>query len=247
MGQRGTDVAREASDILLTDDNFASVVAGVEEGRIAYQNIRKVVFLLISTGAAEVFLFLLATAFAMPLPLTAVQLLWLNLVTNGIQDVTLALEPGEGNEMHRPPRHPRERIFNPLMIQRVLFSALIMGSISFLCFTWLVEQNMDVASARNATLLLMVLFENVQVFNSRSETRSVFLHSLLTNPYLILGTMAAQGVHILAMYTPLMQGILEIEPVSLEQWGILLGIALSLLITMELQKAWNASAVRTKT
>ena len=108
MGSSGTDVARETSDLILTDDNFSSIVAGVEEGRIAYANVRKVIFLLISTGAAELVLFTLALLTGLPLPLLAVQLLWLNLVTNGIQDVALAFEPGEGDELRCPPRPPRE-------------------------------------------------------------------------------------------------------------------------------------------
>ncbi len=106
MGRSGTEVARESADLVITDDNFASIVAGVEEGRIAYANVRKVIFLLVSTGAAELVLFLLALFTGQPLPLLAVQLLWLNLVTNGIQDVALAFEPAEGDELERPPRPP---------------------------------------------------------------------------------------------------------------------------------------------
>jgi P-type Ca2+ transporter type 2C len=127
MGRGGTDVARDAADIVLSDDNFATIVAGIEEGRIAYANIRKVIYLLISTGAAEVVMVGLAVAFGMPIPLLPVQLLWLNLVTNGIQDVALALEPGEGDELNAPPRPPRERIFNRLMIERTVIAAAYMG------------------------------------------------------------------------------------------------------------------------
>ena len=104
MGRAGTDVAREAGDLVLTDDNFASVVAGFQEGRAAYANIRKVIYLLIITGAAEAVLFLLAVLTALPVPLTAVQLLWLNLVTNGGQDVALAFERREPGLLDRPPR-----------------------------------------------------------------------------------------------------------------------------------------------
>ena len=238
MGLRGTDVAREASDLLLTDDNFASVVAGIREGRIAYQNIRKVVFFLISTGAAEVVLFLLASIFAMPIPLTAVQLLWLNLVTSGVQHIGLSLEPGEGDEMQKAPRPPSEPLFNRLMIERVLLSALVVGGMSYLCFAFLLHQGWDQTSARNSTLLLMVLFENVQVLNSRSETRSVFFHPLFRNPYLIAATLAAQSIHIAAMYWPLMQQVLGINPVQLGHWGTLLMMALSLLLAIELHKIW---------
>jgi magnesium-transporting ATPase (P-type) len=117
MGQGGTDVARDAADLVLTDDNFASVVAGIEEGRAAYANIRKVIYLLISTGAAEVVVFLLSVMSGLPVPLTAVQLLWLNLVTNGGQDVALAFEKREPGLLERPPRRPDEPIFDWLMIR----------------------------------------------------------------------------------------------------------------------------------
>ncbi|WP_226703104.1 cation-translocating P-type ATPase [Microbulbifer elongatus] len=233
MGEQGTEVAKESADLLLTDDNFASVVAGVEEGRIAYQNIRKVIFFLISTGAAEVVLFILTTTFGLPLPLTPVQLLWLNLVTNSVQSVGLALEPGEGDEMHRPPRPPQESLFNPVMLRRVLVSGLVMGGLAFTCFYWLLEHGWAVEEARNSVLLLMVLFENVQVFNSRSESRSIFRQPFFSNPILLLGTLAAQGLHILCLYSPLMQDVLGVSPVSAMQWGALLTIALLQLLAME--------------
>jgi len=237
MGESGTDVARETAAIVLTDDNFASIVAGIEEGRIAYGNIRKVIFLLISTGAAEIVLFALALLADVPLPLVAVQLLWLNLVTNGIQDVALAFEPGEGNELTRAPRPPHEPIFNRLMIERVLLSALVIGGLAFGAYQWLLAQGYEVEAARNATLLLMVLFENVQAFNSRSESLSVFRHNPLRNKLLFFGTIAAQLVHIGAMYTPGLRDVLGVQPVSFEQWAELLVLALILLAVIELYKA----------
>lgn len=239
MGMSGTDVARETADLIITDDNFASIVAGVEEGRVAYANVRKVIFLLISTGAAELVLFTLALLTGLPLPLIAVQLLWLNLVTNGIQDVALAFEPGEGNELHQPPRPPREPIFNRIMIERVVISALVIGTVAFLVFQWLIARGYTLDEARNGTLLLMVLFENVHVFNCRSEVRSVFRHNLLGNPILLIGTAVAQLVHIGAMYTPWISDVLHIQPVSPQHWVELLGLALTVLIVMELHKAFR--------
>lgn len=237
MGKSGTDVARETAELIITDDNFASIVGGVEEGRIAYANVRKVIFLLISTGAAELVLFTLALLAGLPLPLFAVQLLWLNLVTNGIQDVALAFEPGEGHELRQPPRPPQESIFNRLMIERVVLSALVMGVTAFLLFQWLLNSGYTVDDARNGTLLLMVLFENVHVFNSRSETRSAFRHNPLRNPLLLFGTATAQLVHIGAMYTPWISDVLHVKPVSPQQWLDLLGIALIVLLAMEIHKA----------
>jgi Ca2+-transporting ATPase len=236
MGKLGTDVAKECSDLVITDDNFASIVAGVEEGRIVYRNIRKVIFLLISTGAAELVLFFLSMLAGQPLPLTAVQLLWLNLVTNGIQDVALAFEPGEGNEMKQPPRDPNEPIFNRIMIERTLISAAVMGTLAFLTFQYLFSLGMELETARNSTLLLMVLFENVHVFNCRSEGRSVFLHNPLRNRLLLFGTLAAQLIHIGAMYWPPMAELLHIHPVTMDHWFDLLAIALSMLVVMELHK-----------
>ncbi len=233
MGASGTDVARESADIIITDDNFASIVAGVEEGRIAYGNVRKVIFLLISTGAAELVLFLLALFSGLPIPLLAVQLLWLNLVTNGIQDVALAFEPGEGNELQRPPRPPGEGVFNRLMLERVLLSALVMGSMAFGLYQLLQTRGFSLDEARNATLLLMVLFENIHVFNARSETLSVFRHNLLRNPLLLVGVAAAQGIHIAAMYLPGLSSILHIQPVSPRHWAELLGLAIIILVVME--------------
>jgi len=237
MGLSGTDVARETADLIITDDKFDSIVAGVEEGRVAYANVRKVIFLLISTGAAELVLFTLALLTAMPLPLIAVQLLWLNLVTNGIQDVALAFEPGEGDELRHSPRSPQEPIFNRIMVERVVISALVIGTIAFVVFQWLIARGFNLDEARNGTLLLMVLFENIHVFNCRSEVRSVFRHNPLRNPILLIGTALAQLVHIGAMYTPWISDVLHIQPVSPQNWLELLGIALTVLIVMELHKA----------
>ncbi len=239
MARSGTDVARESADLLLTDDDFASIVAGVEQGRIAYQNVRKVIFLLISTGAAEIVLFLLTMGAGLPIPLTALQLLWLNLATEGVQDVALAFEPGEGDEMQRNPRLPNEPVFDRIMTTRVIVSACVMGLVAFICYDVLLRLGDSVESARNMVLLLMVMFENVQVFNSRSERRSVAAQSLFTNPFLVIGTIGAQLLHIGAMYTPGLAHILDIAPVTLRQWGVMLLASLTLLGTMEVMK-WLA-------
>lgn len=244
MGLRGTDVAREASDLILTDDNFASIAAGVEEGRIAYSNVRKVIFLLVSTGAAEVFLFFLALISGVPIPLFPVQLLWLNLVTNGIQDVALAFEPGEGGELDRPPRAPKEPIFDRRMIHSTLLSVLVIGGVSFLAYRFMLENGWDLARARNGVLMLMVLFENIQAGNSRSETQSLFRLSPLSNPVLFFGTVTAQLVHIGAMYTPGLREVLRLEPVSVEEWLAYLALALVLFGAMEAHKMRRRAKLR---
>jgi magnesium-transporting ATPase (P-type) len=249
----GTDVAKDASSIIITDDNFASIVAGVEEGRYAYENVRKVTWLLVSTGMAEITLFVLALLFgaidpetgALVIPLMAVQLLWLNVVTEGIQHVTLAMEPGDPAVMDRPPRDPREGIFDKAMVRQVVLASLVMGVLAFIVYYYLVEQlNYSAFAASNMVLLLMVLLENVHVFNCRSERKSVFQIPLRSNYYLILGVLGAQGIHILAMYTPLLQDVLMVEPVSLLQWASMLLVSITLLVAVELYKFWLRSKER---
>lgn len=245
MGLRGTDVARESADIILADDHFSSIVEGIKQGRIVYSNIRKVIFLLISTGAAEITLVMLSLLYGMPLPLFPIQLLWLNLVTNGIQHIALVMEPEEGHELKHPPRAPDEPVFNRLMNERVLVNAVFMGCLAFWVFKWQMDSGMTEAGARNMTLLLMVLFENVHVLNSRSETRSIFRQSFLGNRFLIFAILGSQAIHIAAMYTPGLRDVLQVEPVTLQQWTQLLMIALTLIILDELHKLWHQRAAKT--
>jgi len=240
MGKAGTDVARDAAELVISDDHFATITAGIEEGRIAYDNIRNVIYLLISTGAAEVVLVALAISFGLPLPLLPVQLLWLNLVTNGIQDVALAFEPGLGDELKRPPRSPREPVFNRLMIERTIVGALIMGVVGFGLFAWMLDQGWSEDSARNAVLLLMVLFENVHIFNCRSETRSAFALSPLRSPVLMIGMLTAFSIHVAMLYLPAGNALLSTEPVDGPMWLMLAAMSLSILVGMELHKlSWH--------
>ena len=232
----GTDVAKETAEMIVTDDNFASIVSGIEEGRFAYDNVRKVTYLLISTGAAEILLFTLAVLFGLPLPLFAVQLLWLNLVTNGIQDVALAFEGGERGAMARPPRRPKEGIFNSLMVQQTIVSGFTIGLVAFAAWSCLLKSGFEEFAARNKLLLLMVLFENLHVFNCRSEYDSAFRVPLRRNVFLVLGVVIAQGFHLLAMHIPFMQAALRTSPVSVKEWAILLGLAFSVLAAMEIFK-----------
>ena len=236
MGRDGTDAARDASDLVLTDDNFASIVAGIEEGRAAYANIRKVIYLLISTGAAEAIIFFLSVSTGLPLPLGAVQLLWLNLVTNGGQDVALAFEKPEADLLDRPPRRPTERLLDGLLIRQVAVSGIYMGVVAFAVFAWALSLGVPEAEARNLLLFLMVLFENVHAFNVRSETRSAFQIPLRHNWPLMASIAVAQTLHLAAPYVPVLRDVLEVQPVSLSNWAMLLGVAASLLVVMEVDK-----------
>ncbi|MBX4882360.1 HAD-IC family P-type ATPase [Rhizobium bangladeshense] len=236
MGVKGTEVAKESADIVVADDNFASIVSGIREGRTAYSNIRKVILMLTATGAAEMLLFLLAIPLGLPMPLLPVQLLWLNLVTNGIQDVTLAGERPEGDELARPPRLPKEPIFDGLMVRRIVQSALVIGGGGFAVFYWLLSQGYQVSEARNLLLLLFVMFENVQTLSCRSERRSLFSRSFFQNPLLLASIVAAQAIHIGAMHVPWFREVLGLAPISLAEWALTLLAAASLLLVIEMDK-----------
>jgi len=236
----GTDVAKEVGQMIVIDDNFSSIVAGVEEGRFAYDNVRKVIYLLISTGAAEVILFIASIFAGLPLPLLAVQLLWLNLVTNGIQDVALAFEGGEPQAMKRKPRNPDEKIFNPLMIKQTIIAGLTMGGIVFGVWYWLINSlQMNEIHARNMVLLLMVFMQNFHAFNARSEITSVFKVPLKRNLILVFGILAAQLIHIASMQIPFMQNILRTEPITIGEWSQILVFAIPMILVMEIFKWIN--------
>lgn len=172
----------------------------------------------------------------LPLPLLPAQILWLNLVTNWVQDVALAFEPGEGGELQRSPRWPTERIFDRLMAARTTVAAAVMGGVSFLTCRWLLEHGYGEGEARNLVLLLMVLFQLVHIGNCRSETRPASSLPPQRNPLLVLGTLTALGAHMAALRLPALQRFLGTAPVGLEMLGVLLALSLTVLASGELQK-----------
>lgn len=230
MGKDGTDIARASSEIILTDNNFASITKGILHGRVVYNNIRKVIFLLVSTGVAEISLFLLSMLFGTPFPLQAIQLLWLNFIINLVQDEAVAFEPLEGNELQTQPHKNTDAIFNKQMVGRILTTGLYMGGTAFGIFYWLLNNQYSVPQAQNIVLLLMALFGNFQVFISKSETRSLSMKTLFDNKLLLFSVIASQVLHIAAMHIPFFQRLVNIQPISIAQWGIILIIALSLFL-----------------
>ncbi len=234
----GTDVAKDTASLIVTDDNFASIVAGVEEGRHAYANVRKVTLLLISTGLAELVLIGLSIFAGLPVPLLAVQILWLNLVTNGIQDVALAFEAGEPGVMRSPPRPPSEGLFNRKMIEQVLLSGLTMALICFIAWVILLRSGWEETAARSGLLTLLVLIQFYHVLNCRSETTSIFRVPLRNNPVLMIGMAAALGIHILATQVPFLQSLLRTHSLSWQMWLLFAVPGLAILAVIELYKWW---------
>jgi magnesium-transporting ATPase (P-type) len=233
----GTDLAKEASSLIVTDNNFASIAAGVEEGRYTYDNLRKIVYLLISTGAAEILMVAIPLIFGLPLPFVAVQLLWLNLVTNGIQELSLAFEEGDPLSMQKPPRDPKESIFDKLMNRQIILSAIVMSCVTITTWYWLtIQSDYRESHARSVIVMLMVLIQNFHVLNCRSEIRSIFSLSFKKNNVVLLSIILAQIVHVAATYTPGLSDVLKLEPITLKEWLILLPLASIILIGMEIYK-----------
>lgn len=236
MGRSGTDVARESADMVLTDDNFVSIVAAVEEGRITFDNIRKVTYFLIATGAATVLAILTSLIAGWPLPFLAAQILWLNLVTNGVQDVALAFEPGEPDILKRKPRSRAEGIVPRLLWERAAIVGGVMATGTLVMFHWELDRSGSLMQAQTVALTTMVVFQAFQAGNARSEMRSIFHVPLLSNPFLFAGTAAALAVHIGALYFPLTQYVLRVEPIDLAAWVRIVAVATSVLIVSEAHK-----------
>jgi Ca2+-transporting ATPase len=245
MGRSGTDVAREASDMVLADDNFVSIHAAVEEGRITFDNLRKVTFFLVSTGVGTVITILVAMVLGWPIPFVPAQLLWLNLVTNGLQDVALAFEPGERGVLERPPRPRGEGIVSPLLWERTVVAGVVMAAGTLALFRWELDATGSLAQAQTAALTTMVLFQAFQVGNSRSEFLSVFAKSPWSNPFLLAASAVALVVHLVALNLGPTQFVLRVEPlVGLGVWVRLLAVAASIVVAMEAHKWLRGRAGR---
>ena len=236
MGRTGTDVAKEAADIVLSDDNFASIVAAVREGRIVYDNIKKVTIFLVSCGFGELLTIIACMMAGLHLPYNPAQILWLNLVTNGFQDVALAFEPGEKDVLHRKPRSPHERILSTLMIQRTLLMGSILGFGTFIVFYMQLVSNVPVESARSVALTVMVFFQFYQAMNCRSETQSIFEMNPLTNPFLFVSMIGALFAHLAVLYVPALQFVFRTVPLDFGQWTVVVAASVTIVIGVEADK-----------
>jgi Ca2+-transporting ATPase len=236
MGKSGTDVAREASDMVITDDNFASIFHAVEEGRVVFDNIRKVTLFLIPTGLAAIVSILVAMTLGVPIPYVAAQLLWINLVTNGLQDVALAFEPGEKEVIKRKPRSLKEGIMSRLMYERSVLVGLIISAGVIFNFVLALEDGASVERARTIAVTTMVLFQFFQAWNSRSELQSVFTISPLSNPFLFYSMVAAFLAQIAVVYVPALQWVFRTEPLIGAEWIQIGLVALTVVLAVEVDK-----------
>ncbi|MBL7127289.1 MAG: HAD-IC family P-type ATPase [Dehalococcoidales bacterium] len=236
MGITGTDVAKEGSDMILADDNFASVVAAVEEGRVIFNRLRNVLFFLLSTNLGELIALTLALLFVGKAPLLAVQIIWVNLVTDTTAAVPLGLEPKVGDELKQPPRHPGVGIVFPGLLLRIAFMATLMGVGVFLVFRW-AEPRMSIEEARTITFCTMVAFEWFRAFNARSSQYTIFHLGIFRNRWLLMSTAVAISLQLFVVYAPFMQVAFSTVPLTLGKWGIALLAGASLFIIEETRKS----------
>jgi Ca2+-transporting ATPase len=237
MGKTGTDVAKEAADMVVADDNFSSIFNAVEEGRVVYDNIRKVVLFLVPTGFAALLSIMGAMLMDIPIPYVAAQLLWINLVTNGLQDVALAFEPGEKDITKRPPKSPNEGIMSRLMYERSIVVALIVAAGVLFNFIYALKTGGSLEEARTMAVTTMVFFQFFQAWNSRSEYRSVFRMNPFSNPFLFYSLVAAFFAQLALIYVPAFRWVFRTEPLSGIQWILITVVSSTVIIAVEIDKA----------
>ena len=233
----GTDVAKSCAKMIIIDDNFTSIVAGIEEGRNAYSNIRKICLLLLSCGFAEVLFFVLAIAFNLPIPLVAIQLLWLNLVTDGLQDMALSFERETDTIMKEKPRSTNESIFEKELVKQILLGGLYIGIVVFCMWFILIKKlNMNPAYARGYVLALMVFIQNIHVLNCRSEKISVFKNSLRKNPFVLFAIGSSILLQLIVMNVPALSKFLQTYSISYSHLIAILLLSTPILFIFEAYK-----------
>lgn len=239
MGRGGTDVAREASDMVLADDNFATITAAVEEGRVVFSNLRKVTFFLLSTGVGQVLAILAAVLLGWPIPFVPAQILWINLVTNGLQDVALAFEPGEPNLLKRRPRPQREGVVTGRLLERLAGVGVVLAAGTLWTFWWVLEGTGDLDMARTAAVTQMVVFQFFHVFNSRSLDRSIFRVPPLSNRILFVSLIVAGSTHLAGLYWSPLQALLRTTPLDGATWLMIGAVGTLVVLGGELDKWVN--------
>ena len=235
MGKIGTEVAKEASDIILLDDNFGTIISAIEEGRSIYKTIKKVILYLFSTSLGEVLTISIALFSGYPLPLLASQIIWLNFVTDGFLTVALAMEPKEKGLLQAKFKRPDRFLVDSLMLQRMLVMALPMSIGAFFVFQKYLD--FDLTKAMTMSLTTLAIFQWFNAFNCRSENKSIFRMNFFSNKWLIAAMFIVVFLQLLAVYHPVMQKILRITALEFSDWLTAIAIAFSIIIIEEIRKA----------
>ncbi|MGQ9721043.1 MAG: cation-translocating P-type ATPase [Candidatus Jordarchaeum sp.] len=243
MSITGTQITKETSDMVLTDDNFASIVAAVEEGRTTFDNLRKVVTYLLTTNIAEMMVLFSALVLGFPLPFLPLQILWINLVTDGICDKTLAVEPRDRDVLKEPPRPPKERIVTRGVVYLLIFLATIMAIGTLFVYHFSIQSLgpwvfiYGYKEPRSMTFFTIIFFQLFNALNARSREYSVFKIGFFSNKYLIIGLVISFVLNISIGYIPFFQDLFQIMPLPLHGWFVVFLVSSSALILEEIRKA----------
>lgn len=241
MGKIGTEVAKEASDMVLLDDNFGSIVSAVEEGRSIYKTIKKVILYLFSTSWGEVLTITGALLLGFPLPLLPAQIIWLNFVTDGFLDVALAMEPKEEGLLRGNFERPKKYLIDKLMVQRMLLMALPMAIGTLFLFKGYIET--DLAKAWTMSLTTLAVFQWFNAWNCRHESKSIFQMNPFSNIFLAGATLIVIFLQLVVVYHPLMQKLLHTVPLELSEWLMSISIAASIVVIEEIRKFFYRRSV----
>lgn len=237
MGLRGTDAARQAADVVLTDDNFATIASAVREGRRVFDNIKKSLLFIIPTNGGEAGLILLAIFAGLAMPVTAGQILWVNMVTSVTLDIALAFEPEEPGLMRRPPRPPREPLITRLLLMRIVYVSVLMVGACFWVYQWELGRGHSLETARTAVVNMLVLSEIFYLFNVRHFTASALgWDTLLGNNIAVAAVALTLVLQMLFTYAPPMQALFGTASLDLASWGLIAGLALAKFLAVELEK-----------
>lgn len=241
MGITGTEVTREAADLVLTDDNFATIVAAMEEGRGIYDNVKKYLAFLLSSNAGEIVVMFVAGLLGLPLPLIAVQILWANLVTDGLPAIALGIEPPERDVMRRPPRPRGRSVFTPGVLMLIVVVGTLMAAGTLFLFARELETSGDLIRARTMAFTTIVMFEMFNAFNCRSERYSIFQVGPFGNRWLVLAVTASIALQLVVLYVPAFRPVFDVTALTLLDWALILAIASTAVVGAELGKRFVAS------
>jgi Ca2+-transporting ATPase len=238
MGITGTEVAKEAADMVLLDDNFATIVNAVEEGRVIYSNIRKSIQYLLSCNIGEIVAIFSAILLGLGSPLTPIQILWLNLVTDGPPALALGLEPSEKDVMKKPPRNPREGVFAGGVSKDILIHGAVIGALSLASYWIALAWGRTLEEAHTMTFLTMAFAQLVHSFNVRSLEQSIFKIGIGTNRSLVLAFMFSVAMQLVVIFIPFLRDVFETALLRPSDWGVVLGLSLIPLVISEIKKSF---------
>jgi Ca2+-transporting ATPase len=237
MGITGTDVTKEASDMVVTDDNFASIVAAVEEGRGIYENIKKSIYYLLSCNTGEILVMFVASILGLPMPLYPIQILWVNIATDGLPAIALGMDPIEKGIMDKPPRSQDENIINKAFILKMMFQGALIAACVLIAFTYvLYVEKEDLDRAKGVAFTVLVIAQLFHSFNCRSEKSSIFQLGVFSNMNLVLANVLSFSLQVAIIYLPFLENIFKTEQLSLFDWSLCFFISTLPLVGVELYK-----------